>query len=600
MYILENEFYRKKEYYFDLENSLKKQTNLISNIRFLLIIFIIYIGFKIENNGNSIFLILEIILILFFLALVVYHSKLKEKRHKASLLLNINERYLDRLNDNWMRFEDIGSEFLNNDHNYSHDLDVIGENSLFQMLNITNTHTGRKMFAEELLNPRKNKYQIYSRQQSIIELSGDIDLVQEIEYLTLKKKKDLKDPDKLIEYAESDTTVVKNKFLKEFIRILPILTITINILGIFTDSAILIYSGMFFAIVQVMIWLISMFKNNVLLSTVGYLKYNLETYLEVLKVIEKKSFISNGLIDIKKMMFSDESSSIIAIKQLDTITQIINLRNGAISNIVLNALFLWDYQCIFLLENWKEKYGNRVAHWIEGIGQIESLMSFSVLHNVDQHIVFPEIVEGVPKVVAKEMGHPLINKENRVYNDLNLDNQIFIITGSNMSGKTTFLRTIGVNLVLAYNGAGVCASEMTSTTLDIMTSMRVQDDLAAGISTFYAEILRIKKIIDKSEEDDNMIFLIDEIFTGTNSLDRISGAKNVLANLNKKHTIGAITTHDLELCELDKEQRIKNYHFKDTYRDDSIIFDYKIRNGKSTSTNAKNLMRIAGIKIIEE
>jgi len=197
------------------------------------------------------------------------------------------------------------------------------------------------------------------------------------------------------------------------------------------------------------------------------------------------------------------------------------------------------------------------------------------------------------------MGHILINDEERVANDLSMQNEILIITGSNMSGKTTFLRTIGVNLVLCYNGARVIAEEFSASIMEICSSMRIVDDLGKGISTFYAEILKIKKIIDKAEEGPNMIFLIDEIFRGTNSVDRIAGAKNVINNLKNSGAIGAISTHDLELSQLDDGKRILNYHFDDQYDGDKITFDYKIKKGASTSTNARNLMKLAGIKMIE-
>lgn len=597
---MENRFYKKKEFYFDLSKSLKKKHNLISNIRFLMVILIIYFGFKSYESRGYLFYFIEIALVIGFFALVIYHLKVKEKRFRAETLLKINEKYMDRSNGGWTKFDDKGEEYIDINHNYSNDLDIVGDNSIFQFLNISNTHTGRKMFSEDLLHPEKNIDEIKNRQEAIAELSGEIDLVQEIEYLTLKEKKNLKAPDQLIEYAESNSTVVENKYIKNIIRILPIFTISINILGVVLKENTLVYIGLGLAILQIGIWLFSMLKNSSLLSTVGYLKYNLETYIEILKLIESKEFESEKLIEIKNTMFSDKSSSIDAIKELDIITQIINIRSGGALNLILNALLLWDYQCIFLLEAWKKKYGEKVKDWIEGIGRLESLMSFSVLENVSEDTNFPDLVDGNPRVIAKNMGHPLINAKTRVNNDVKLDDEIFIITGSNMSGKTTFLRTIGINLVLAYNGAPVSAEEMECSVLDIMTSMRIQDDLAAGISTFYAEILRIKQIIDKSEEKENMIFLIDEIFTGTNSPDRIAGAKNVLANLNKENIIGAITTHDLELCELDRNVRIENYHFKDIYEDDNILFDYKIRSGKSTSTNAKNLMRLAGIKIIEE
>ncbi|HSH36652.1 MutS-related protein, partial [Schnuerera sp.] len=419
-------------------------------------------------------------------------------------------------------------------------------------------------------------------------------------YLTYKNKKGSKDPEALIKYAESKKNFFKSKFIKNSIRFMPVLVLGINLFGFFSKNIFMIYIGLGILIVQILIWLLSMFRNSKILGTVHYIKYNLETYLEVLKLLKKENFCSEELKRIKGTMFPQGCSSIEAIKELDKITEIINIRSGGIANLILNILFLWDYQCIFLLEKWKMRYGDRVKDWIEGIGEIESLISFSVLNNINNHIVFPKIVDGKSRIVAEEIGHPLINMEDRVDNDIKIDDEIFIITGSNMSGKTTFLRTIGINLVLAYNGAGVCAKSMELTLLDLITSMRIVDDLRGGISTFYAEILRIKRIIDRAETQDNMIFLIDEIFTGTNSVDRILGAKNVIGNLNKDNIIGMITTHDLELCALDSRKRIRNFYFEDKYDDKTLRFDYKIKSGKSTSTNAKNLMNLAGIKIVEQ
>ncbi|HZK32992.1 MAG TPA: hypothetical protein VFC60_00700 [Tissierellaceae bacterium] len=597
---MEKIFQNKKEEYYNLYKTLEKKYNIFSNIRLALMILIIYFGYRIYKGNNILFIVLEIITVLLFFYLVAYHLKIKDEKLRAKFLEDINNKYLSRISGDWVDFEDIGEEFIDDTHNYSKDLDIVGKNSIFQFLNITNTHTGRKIFAEDLLNINNKKDGIYLRQEAIKELKEKLDLVQEIEYITLKNKENLKSPEKLIEYAESKINIFKSKFIKNLIRFFPILVLSTNIFGILFQNKAVIFLGLGVLIIQILIWLISMFRNKQVLGTVHYLKYNLKVYLEVLKLVEKENFSSEGLKNIKEIMFSQGKSSIDAIKELDTITEIINFASGGVLNLVFNAVFLWDYQCIFLLENWKSKYGDRVKDWIEGIGQIESLMSFSVLNNINDHIVFPEIVEGSPKIVAKELGHPLINLNERIDNDLNLDNKILIITGSNMSGKTTFLRTIGVNLILAYNGAGVCAKSMEVSLLDILTSMRVTDDLKSGISTFYAEILRIKKIIDRAEEDGDMIFLIDEIFTGTNSVDRILGAKNVIANLDRESVIGAITTHDLELCELDIKDRIENFYFKDKYDGKSISFDYKLNKGKSTSTNARNLMNLAGIKIVEE
>lgn len=597
---MEKRFIDKKEEYNNLYKSLEKKYNIISNIRLFLAILIIYFGYRVYKGSGKLFLALGIIVVFLFLILVLYHLKIGEERERAKILEDINGRYISRIDGTWIEFEDMGKEFIDTSHDYSSDLDIVGENSIFQLLNITNTHTGRKTFANNLLKPLKNKEKIYLRQEAIKELSQKLDLVQEIEYLTYKNKKDLKDPETLIKYAGSKENLFKSRFTKKLIRFMPVLVISINTFGIFSRSPFMIYLGLGILVVQTSMWLLSMFRNSEVLETVHYLKYNLETYLEVLKLLEKESFSSEELKRITGIMFSQGQSSIEAIKELDKITQLINVRSGGISNLLLNAVFLWDYQCIFLLEKWKEKYGEKVKDWIEGIGEIESLISFSVLNNINTHITFPEIVDGKSRIIAEELGHPLINMGDRVDNDIKLDNEIFIITGSNMSGKTTFLRTMGINLVLAYNGAGVCAKSMELTLLGIVTSMRIVDDLKGGISTFYGEILRIKRIIDRAEAQDNMIFLIDEIFTGTNSMDRILGAKNVIGNLNKDNIIGMITTHDLELCTLDSKERIRNFYFEDKYDGNTIKFDYKIKPGKSTSTNARNLMNLAGIKIVEE
>ena len=200
-----------------------------------------------------------------------------------------------------------------------------------------------------------------------------------------------------------------------------------------------------------------------------------------------------------------------------------------------------------------------------------------------------------------EMGHPLIVEKKRVSNNFDMEDRICIITGSNMSGKSTHLRTVGLNLVLAYAGAAVCAGKFECSIMDIHTSMRLGDDLNSGISTFYAELLRIKSIIAASREQKPMIFLIDEVFRGTNSRDRYTGAKNVLLNLNKGWIIGLISTHDFDLCQLEKNEsgRIMNYHFTEEYLQNEIRFDYKIRRGRCNTTNARYLMKMAGIEFLE-
>ncbi|HSH35474.1 hypothetical protein, partial [Schnuerera sp.] len=238
---MQKRFIDKKEEYNNLYKSLGKKYNIISNIRFLLMALIIYFGYRIYNNFGKMFLVLEIILVLLFLILVVYHQRIREERERAKILEYINSRYISRIDGTWIEFEDTGKEFIDTSHDYSNDLDIVGENSIFQLLNITNTHIGRKIFVNNLLKPDKDKEKIYLRQEAIKELSEKLDLVQEIEYLTYKYKKGLKDPETLIKYAESKENLLKSKFIKNLIRFMPVLLLGINIFGIISRSLFIIY-----------------------------------------------------------------------------------------------------------------------------------------------------------------------------------------------------------------------------------------------------------------------------------------------------------------------------------------------------------------------
>ena len=575
--------------------------NLISTARIITFLVIMYVTyFIVRINYKRTYLVVDLILCILFISLVIYHNIVREKLNFSKEIININNNYLARIDGNWVNFNDIGEEFKNERHRYSLDLDIVGKESLFQLINVTNTWNGRTRLANTLLQSQYNKDEIVLRQQAIKELSEKLDFCQNLQYISNKHKKELQNPEKLVKYAESEETLIRSEKVKQLIYTIPIiitpLSFAIMIFKVERMYALVVA----LILLQCIIWIVGVLKINKILGQVSCFKYNLETYVNILKLLEKENFESKKLNDIKEILFNKRYSSILAIKELDKISEKINLRHNALLYVILNVLLLWDYECVFLLEDWKSKYGSEVKTWIDAIGEIECLMSLSVLLQINENASFPIIDNSNLIVRAESLGHPLINNDERVLNDIDLDDNIFIITGSNMSGKTTFLRTLGINLVLAYSGGPVYASKMSCAIIDVFTSMRITDDLKNGISTFYAELLRIREIINYAEKNRNMIFLIDEIFRGTNSVDRILGAKNVIANLNQLGVIGAITTHDLELCELDEYNRIKNYNFSEQYRDNKIHFDYKIREGKSTSTNAKYLMDLVGIKILRD
>ena len=265
---------------------------------------------------------------------------------------------------------------------------------------------------------------------------------------------------------------------------------------------------------------------------------------------------------------------------------------------LLSGSLLWDFWLATAIEKWKKTYGKRIEIWIDTVSTMEELISLSVVGRVRDYS-FPHVVDE-EKVTLKAVNayHPLIkNGENlAVKNSIDVTENTIIITGSNMSGKTTFLRTLGINLILAYAGAPVCADSLDASYMKIFTSMRVVDDVSNGISTFYAEILRIKNMVEYSKENKNMLCLIDEIFKGTNSADRIIGAKAVIKNLEVPNCISFVSTHDFELCDMaDENAKVTNYHFQEYYEKDELKFDYKLRDGRCTTTNAVNILKMAGI-----
>lgn len=532
-----------------------------------------------------------------FIILVIYHGTIKEKVLFSQNMIRINEDYLKRISGKWTDFKDMGEEFIDREHPYSFDLDLVGKKSLFQMINVTNTFMGRENLVKALLFPKFNAEEIRDRQEAVEELAGKIDFCQNIEYIGRSTKIRLQSPLKLLNYMEEKSSFIKSTILKRILYFIPMVTIpfALVVFAFGIDSLKQLVSFVF--TVQLIIWLIAALKLNARLGMVGEYKNTLEEYLKILKVIENEEFTSKKMKQMKENLFHGKSSAITAIKNLYYISEKINVRTNGILYVALNILFLWDYQCIFSLEGWKEANGANIKNWLNEIGILEELISISVFSHINEKNVFPEITDGKPRIIAKALGHPLITIDTRVNNDVELENNIFIITGSNMSGKTTFLRTIGINLVLAYAGGKICGEYMSTSIMEMYTSMRITDDLQEGISTFYGELIRIKEIIKAAEMNSNLIFLIDEIFRGTNSRDRITGAEAVIKHLNKSKVIGAITTHDLELCALDNSERIKNYHFEEHYENNKILFDYKLRKEKSKTTNAKYLMRIVGIEL---
>lgn len=537
--------------------------------------------------------------IIVFGCLVKKHRKIKHVLRKTGCKIAINEQQLARMGDTWTEFSDDGKEFMAAEHPFINDLDIFGPKSLFQWINATKTFYGREILKNLLAMPAKDIDSIKARQDAVRELAGKEGFCQKLQCEGMLAPEGGRNPELLTEYARDVTRLFPAKWLKAGSFLLPGLTIPAIVLAVLGSD----FSYQLLAVLiplQILVSVAGYRRISSVLNRVHKFRKDIRLYEELLRIIQAEDFRGSELAELKRDLLNDNISALEGIRKLDGIIAAVDLRYNLISYSIFNFTLLWDYHCVFALEGWKEKYGVLLEKWLYTIGYFEALASLANIAKLNPQWAFPEFSEDRLSLSAKELGHPLLSQERRVCNDAEINTRISIITGSNMSGKTTWLRTIGINLVLAYAGAPVCANKLECPVVDIFTSMRINDDLGSGISTFYAELLRIKAIISHSRQQRPMLFLIDEIFRGTNSKDRLIGALSVLKNLNKEWVIGLISTHDLELCALEGDPDIKaaNYHFTESYAEGEIRFDYKLRPGRCNSTNARYLMQLVGIDLV--
>lgn len=597
---IREKYERREDSYNKLLKKQQKAERDISYIRLLVFIIGVNIGIYTYRINNRILLAGSIIaFISVFSYLVRIHKRLKERIKYTSLLIEINIMSIKRLEGKWDSFKDDGKDFKDDSHKYLLDLDIFGHKSLFQWINTASTFYGRhelKRILSEVVGDRKD---IEERQVAVDELSRLLNWRQRFITEGILVTNRIKDPEELIAWANEVNEAYRNPYIIGAVRLLPCITVTLIILG-FAMRTIPSYYPSLALFIQFLIIMLKGKERHDLFNLSEKYNKDLGTYYNMLRLIENHRFTSPYIERVKNSIKNDKGQK--AYKQIELLSSIV----GSIANrknsfyIIFNTIALWDLQILIKLEGWKQRSGRYLEDWLKAIGIIESLASLAVIRHDNPDWVVPTIVsDGDALLEAKELGHPLISN-NKVSNNLSINNnsKVLLITGSNMSGKSTLLRTAGINLVLAYAGAPVCARAFKASIMDIYTCMRVTDNLSENISSFYAELLRIKNIVKEAESGKRIFFLLDEIFKGTNSLDRHTGASVLINKLSHTNSIGMVSTHDLELSDLEKQnQNIVNYHFQEYYKEDKIYFDYKLRPGSSTTRNALFLMKLAGIDV---
>lgn len=588
---------RRKEKYQKLLKKQNRIINLISLIRMVIFMsavsFPLFFCYNIKNMYLSIFTFL--IFASTFVIIAVKHDKIIKTRDLIANICNINQQCIERVEGKWKEFQDDGEEYKDESHPYSNDLDIFGRASLFQYINNTTTHIGREKLKKSLTSNIYSHQKVYRRQEAIKELSKMIGFRQRLKGEGLKNFNSNKNSANLLKWAKQKHGFYESKFIQTISIVLPVLTLA-AILYYFLGILKSYYIPLMFMIINTIILKINKNERNSALDTVYIYKKQINNYYSMLKLIEKINFKSGYLKELKAKLMYENSSASEKVRKLNKLSDLIEDRRN-LMYFILNYVFLWDYHCMINLEKWKKAHGKELGKWLETIGTIEELGSFSTLAFDNSDWTMPKFKENGFIFKGENIGHPLLGSE-RVCNDLTIeeDKKIILITGSNMSGKSTFLRTVGINLVLAYVGAPVCAKKFECSIMEIFTCMRISDNLEKNISSFYGELLRIKELVNKTKEERKVFFLLDEIFKGTNSIDRHTGAKILINKLSSKKVLGMVSTHDLELGSLEKENsNIKNYHFEEYYKNNKIYFDYKLRRNISNTRNAMYLMRIAGI-----
>lgn len=585
---------RKTEFETNLAKE-KRQSDLFVLFRSLVSLSVIGLSVYGLGFGTPSVLLYTLPLVLMFFILVVKHQQVKQKLNYLQNIIRINEHALLRLSGKWADFPDSGDRFIDPEHPYSTDLNIFGRNSLFQYLNSTTAFMGEQALAK-LLSAQTGHGEIQPRQQAIRDLAHRLDWRQHFQATGLDNVRQSRNPAQLLAWAEEKPLLINSKYLY-LLRLLPVLTLSLLTLTAF--RLVPVYIPLLTLTVQLLVVVFSEKLVRHAFGETGKAVAELERYSALLQCIELEAFQAPLLIGLKRQLLTDAHPASYRIRVLSRLADRITLRYSPFIHFLLNIITFWDLHTLKKLETWKSQSGPSMDKWLNVIGDFEALSSLAILAHDNPDWAWPEVGDYPPAFEAAALGHPLIHKDLRVCNDVSLPSPgtTLVITGSNMSGKSTFLRTLGINLVLAYAGAPVCAQVLRCSLMHVYSSMQVHDNLEQRISTFYAELKRIKMIVDAAVLGKPIIFLLDEIFKGTNSRDRILGAKTVIRKLCTLSTIGLVTTHDLELGVLEKEhpQFIRNYHFTDTIYNNRLCFDYRLKPGVSQTTNAMALMKMIGI-----
>ncbi|WP_321425578.1 hypothetical protein [uncultured Bacteroides sp.] len=535
-----------------------------------------------------------------FLALVKFHNQLFHKKDYLEKKIEINEQELSAINYDTSAF-DSGEEFIDPAHLYSYDLDVFGENSLFQYINRTSTSFGKEKLAEWFSHHLDNKKMIKERQEAVKELAPELKFRQRFRILGLLYKGEAADRLEIAEWATSKSSFKGKKLLNAAIFVVPAVNLLILILAM-TGLVSFNLLGISFLI---FVNCSSRLSSSITKMQISYGKklQILATYAGLIEMIEQKEAKSAVIKQIQKELGGKKNPASFAVNRLARLMNALDQRNNILVTVLLNGFLFWEVRQVIKIESWKEKHAALLSTWLEAVGEMDALCSLATFAYNHPEYSYPIITDQPFTLKASEMGHPLMTRDKCVKNDVDIRKRPYfvIITGANMAGKSTYLRTIGVNYLLACMGAPVCANEMEIYPSHLITSLRTTDSLTENESYFFAELKRLKLIIDKLNSGEELFIILDEILKGTNSMDKQKGSLALVKQFMALNANGIIATHDLLLGSLVNlyPEDIQNYCFEAEIMNNELNFSYQLKDGVAQNMNACFLMKKMGIAVID-
>jgi hypothetical protein len=528
--------------------------------------------------------------IVLFLFLLKYHGKLYRQKHYAETKCRYLLNELKGIEYDFSAFDGAGDK-EDAGHRFASDLDLFGENSFFQSINRTVTSFGTNTLADTLLAPYEDREQILQQQKAIAELNGNYELVQRFTVEGMLTEKDRLDTKNFAASFSRLPLLRKSRFWKLCIHAVPLMYLAMTV-AVVADIVPSVYFGALWTVT----FTLSIIPARKVQKITGLFEEKagtLKKYSTLFRIIEDGDFVSDELNRIKSMLNVSGGTASKAISQIKYYYDTLELSFSFPVLLFFNPVFLFNVRYAVKIEQWIEKNGKQVESWFAALAKFDSLVSLAIFAHNHPDYIYPDIAERY-LLEAKDLGHPLLHRDKCVRNDISIAKRPFfmVVTGANMAGKSTYLRTVGINHILACTGAPVCAAKMTAYPCKLVTNLRTRDSLADNESYFFAELKRLKMIIDRLRNGETLLIILDEILKGTNSIDKQKGSLALMKQLIAMNSNGIIATHDLVLGSLEKEfpQNIINCCFEAEIKDNNLTFSYKINEGIAQNMNATFLM----------